>query len=634
MGGSDFVTAKKMNDKHVIVRLKCKKCPWDFFTMGGYNSHLFMDHKIRNYRLHPPVMVTNEDKCLTTSEPSVVSGDITPDDDVHMKTPTMLDELKSDKSLPDIPPPRQPVKVTGPVPEEDRDPKKFYCEYCVDSFFTKDSVKQHTDNAHFGHLHAIFADDDDYVAHKKNSPKPPEENTRGIKKRKLEKSVKDRHDSVSRRKRVRMSTKPIQSDSSSDVTDRRRTRSKSLLILQETEHREEEKKNIQERDTSLEMSKEEFVKSYNLRRKDLIPKMSEKSENDESNRKSKGDNEKRKTHGKSENTVGRKKGSKDMEQKLSSGNIASKSDSIKGDEIADKEENAGQNKFNDDENGQEGQLQDIDTAPDSAYQTENDTDTLQERSESTALDDTEKDPDFDVEKEEQKNSEVTITADETNQDEEGDNAEVTPMVPKKRRKKSPQKTFVNKKPGAKKGKGNDEDEEDDFYYHCDKCSQKFTDWKKLQKHKLDCVKVPQKFTCSKCNRGFQQKTIMEQHFDFYHTKKPKKYVCNEHNKCYVYKKSYDEHLHRDHSDGNYRFVCDYCGKGFFHKSEFSIHRDSVHLKRKYYACNKCQQRCIHIHRMSKCTFGYLWQGSKRTVWYMWENAQHKGDFIYTHKRCA
>ena len=110
-------------------------------------------------------------------------------------------------------------------------------------------------------------------------------------------------------------------------------------------------------------------------------------------------------------------------EKLSSGNIASKSDSIKGDEIADKEENAGQNEFNDDDNCQEGQLQDIDTAPDSAYRTENDTDTLQERSESTALDDTEKDPDFDVEKEEQKNSEVTITADETNQDEEGDNAE-------------------------------------------------------------------------------------------------------------------------------------------------------------------------------------------------------------------
>ena len=340
------------------------------------------------------------------------------------------------------------------------------------------------------------------------------------------------------------------------------------------------------------MSKEEFVKSYNLRRKDPLPKISGQSENAESNRKLKGETGKRKAHGKSENTVGMKKGSKDTDPNLSSGNIASKSDSITGDEIPDKEENAGQNEINDDENGQEGQLEDIDTAADSAYRTENDTDTLQERSESTALDDTEKDPDFDVEKEEQKNSEVTITADETNLDEERDNAEVTRIVPKKRTKKSTQKTFVNKKPGPKKAKGNDEDEEDDFYYHCDKYSQKFTDWKKLQKHKLDCVKVPRKFTCSKCNRGFQQKTIMEQHFDFYHTKKPKKYVCNEHNKCYVYKKSYDEHLRRDHSDGNYRFVCDYCGKGFYHKSEFSIHRDSVHLKRKDYACNKCQQRAF------------------------------------------
>ena len=137
---------------------------------------------------------------------------------------------------------------------------------------------------------------------------------------------------------------------------------------------------------------------------------------------------------------------------MSSGNIASKSDSINGDEIADKEENAGQNEFNDDENGQAGQLQDIDTTTDSAYQTENDTDTLQERSESTALDDTEEDPDFDVEKEEQKNSEVTITADETNQDEEGDNAEVTPMVPKKRRKKITTKDICEQEAWSQKRK--------------------------------------------------------------------------------------------------------------------------------------------------------------------------------------
>ena len=182
MGGSDSVTVKKMNDKHVIVRLRCQKCLHDFFTMGGYNNHLFMDHKIWNFRLHPPVTMTNEDKFVTTSEPSVVSGDITPDEDVNKSTPAMLDELKSDRSLPDIPPPRKPVKVTGAVPEQDRDPDKFYCEYCTDNFFTKDGVKQYTDNAHFGHLKELYADDPVYVDQKKKCPKPPEDNSRGRKK--------------------------------------------------------------------------------------------------------------------------------------------------------------------------------------------------------------------------------------------------------------------------------------------------------------------------------------------------------------------------------------------------------------------------------------------------------------------
>ena len=94
MGGSDSVMVKKMNDKHVIVKLKCQKCPRDFFIRGGYNNHLFMDHKIQNFRLHPPVAVTNEDTSVTTSECSVVSGGITPDEDINKSTPKMLDESK------------------------------------------------------------------------------------------------------------------------------------------------------------------------------------------------------------------------------------------------------------------------------------------------------------------------------------------------------------------------------------------------------------------------------------------------------------------------------------------------------------------------------------------------------------
>ena len=127
------------------------------------------------------------------------------------------------------------------------------------------------------------------------------------------------------------------------------------------------------------MSKEEFVKSYNLRRKDDTPKISQNKETDKSQKKSKRDDEKEDTDGKSENTaVQKRNGTKDMEPKLNSGNIVSKSDSRKGDEIADDKEPPAENALNDDYNGEEGQSQDIDTAQDSAYRTENDTDTRNE----------------------------------------------------------------------------------------------------------------------------------------------------------------------------------------------------------------------------------------------------------------
>ena len=176
---------------------------------------------------------------------------------------------------------------------------------------------------------------------------------------------------------------------------------------------------------------------------------------------------------------------------MNSGNIPAESGIIKGDKSADDRENAAQDNLNYDSHAEEGQSQDIDTQQDSAYWSENSTDTLNERSESTALDDTEKDPDFDVEKEQQKNSDITITADETNPDvEEEENAEVTPIVAKKAKNKRGQKKLVNKKPASKYDPVNDDEADDNFYYHCDKCSQKFTDWKQLQKHKIDCVKVP------------------------------------------------------------------------------------------------------------------------------------------------
>ena len=80
------------------------------------------------------------------------------------------------------------------------------------------------------------------------------------------------------------------------------------------------------------------------------------------------------------------------------------------------------------------------------------------------------------------------------------------------RKKGPKKSVKNNKKSentvGKKQRhpDDDDDEEDQFYYYCDKCSNKFNDWKELQKHKLDCVKVAKKFYMHKVQQRLSAKS--------------------------------------------------------------------------------------------------------------------------------
>ena len=403
----------------------------------------------------------------------------------------------------------------------------------------------------------------------------------------------------------------------------RRTRSRSTLLSQSTIEAETDRKKIKITDSSQDLSKDELVKTYNLRKKDkpkIVPI-------------------------RSENSLLENKGN-DATDDTGSKNTETKDETVKNTESRNEVEIVIDGIPAQNDNIQDSDRSgNLESGQDSAYRTEQES---TEVTGSTVVDDTVEDPDFDAEKEPENSTDLTVTTEEKSEDQITGNiageeikgkSQANPKPPKKQTNKrknkadnssahgnssedteieennakteeKSKKSQDKKKKKAKGKSGNstgqsentgvkthkdpddDDDEEDQFYYFCDKCSNKFNDWKELQKHKLDCVKIAKKFVCKKCNRGFQQKAMMEQHFDFYHTNKPKRYVCNEHKKCYVFKKSYDEHLRRAHSNGKFRFVCDYCGKGFFHKGEFTIHRDSVHLNRRDYACNKCQQRAF------------------------------------------
>ena len=130
------------------------------------------------------------------------------------------------------------------------------------------------------------------------------------------------------------------------------------------------------------------------------------------------------------------------------------------------------------------------------------------------------------------------------------------------------------------------DEETDDSFHCHICKKTFVNYNNFRAHKIKCWASGKKHQCEKCEKGFDAKIIMQQHYYFWHTKKPKRFVCDRCYKSFELKKTLDEHNMRLHSKGSYKFQCDYCGRGFFHLNEFKMHR-AGHTKIKEYLCGRC-----------------------------------------------
>ena len=132
---------------------------------------------------------------------------------------------------------------------------------------------------------------------------------------------------------------------------------------------------------------------------------------------------------------------------------------------------------------------------------------------------------------------------------------------------------------------NDTDDDDD-YFQCHVCNETFDNYADFKTHRINCTKIKKKYKCSKCDKGFQQKNIYQQHYDYHHTSKPKQFVCKICDKDFELKKVWKEHNLRMHSTGDYRFVCDTCSQGFYVLGEFRCHR-LRHTDIKDYGCGHC-----------------------------------------------
>ena len=135
-------------------------------------------------------------------------------------------------------------------------------------------------------------------------------------------------------------------------------------------------------------------------------------------------------------------------------------------------------------------------------------------------------------------------------------------------------------------------------YTCNICEQMFKHHSQYKTHKISCTKIPKKFVCSKCSKGFTARCYLTQHYDFKHTNKPKKYFCKPCNKYFELEKTLKEHNSQLHNDRDYKYLCDFCSRGFWHLQEFKLHR-AGHTGLKPYKCGQCEVASFaDVHRLN------------------------------------
>ena len=98
-----------------------------------------------------------------------------------------------------------------------------------------------------------------------------------------------------------------------------------------------------------------------------------------------------------------------------------------------------------------------------------------------------------------------------------------------------------KKTASKRDEIKGAEEEDDDFYKCNICDKVFPSNEKYKEHKKKCTKVPKKYVCSKCSKGFTARSYLVQHYDYQHTNKPKQFCCESCNTDFELEKSFKEH---------------------------------------------------------------------------------------------
>ncbi|KAK4291441.1 hypothetical protein Pmani_035726 [Petrolisthes manimaculis] len=123
-------------------------------------------------------------------------------------------------------------------------------------------------------------------------------------------------------------------------------------------------------------------------------------------------------------------------------------------------------------------------------------------------------------------------------------------------------------------------------YTCDKCNKGFVDKSALENHKLTHSSV-RNYTCEFCGAAFVTPYALKVHVNT-HTQE-KKYTCADCGTAFLRKCNLSAHRKRFHGCSDMRLVCEVCGLATTTQRDLRRHQLATHTKQKPFSCKMCHR---------------------------------------------
>ncbi|KAK3858028.1 hypothetical protein Pcinc_035753 [Petrolisthes cinctipes] len=123
-------------------------------------------------------------------------------------------------------------------------------------------------------------------------------------------------------------------------------------------------------------------------------------------------------------------------------------------------------------------------------------------------------------------------------------------------------------------------------YTCDKCNKGFVDKSSLENHKLTHSSV-RNYTCEFCGAAFVTPYALKVHVNT-HTQE-KKYMCADCGTAFLRKCNLSAHRKRFHGCSDMRLVCEVCGLATTTQRDLRRHQLATHSKQKPFSCKICHR---------------------------------------------